>query len=339
MRVMITGGTGFVGYHTAQTLMAAGHRVSLLVRSVDKMLKLYGDDCDLTYTRGDITDADKVRQALEGCDAVIHAAAMVSTHAGDAELVYKTNVEGTKIVIGSALASGVKSVIHVSSVTALYDPQASVLDENSPPGVARNAYGRSKVACEKYVRGLRARGKRIYITYPASIIGPDDPGLTEPHVGMQTFLTAFVPLTASGMQFVDVRDVAEVHLRLLEQRPPAGYYTLGGYYVPWVKLGPLLEKVTGRRLLKLPMHGGLMRLSGRIIDKLGALFPLDIPVNEEAMEYATNWVKLDNSKVEDVLAFKFRPLRDTMADTVTWLYQAGHISRKQAGTRAIAKVI
>ena len=242
-------------------------------------------------------------------------------------------------MIGSALASGVKSVIHVSSVTALYDPQASVLDENSPPGVARNAYGRSKVACEKYVRGLRARGKRIYITYPASIIGPDDPGLTEPHVGMQTFLTAFVPLTASGMQFVDVRDVAEVHLRLLEQRPPAGYYTLGGYYVPWVKLGPLLEKVTGRRLLKLPMHGGLMRLSGRIIDKLGALFPLDIPVNEEAMEYATNWVKLDNSKVEDVLAFKFRPLRDTMADTVTWLYQAGHISGKQAGTRAIAKVI
>ena len=94
MHVMITGGTGFVGYHTALALMEAGHTVSLLVRSVDKMLKLYGDDCDLTYTRGDITDADKVRQALEGCDAVIHAAAMVSTHAGDAERVYTTNVEG-----------------------------------------------------------------------------------------------------------------------------------------------------------------------------------------------------------------------------------------------------
>ena len=108
--------------------------------------------------------------------------------------------------------------------------------------------------------------------------------------------------------------------------------------MPWVKLGPLLEKVTGRRLLKLPMHGGLMRLSGRIVDRLGVFFPLDIPVNEEAMEYATNWVKLDNSKVEDVLAFKLRPLTVTMADTVAWLYQAGHISQKQAGTRAIAKV-
>jgi len=82
-----------------------------------------------------------------------------------------------------------------------------------------------------------------------------------------------------------------------------------------------------------------MRLTGRIIDKLGALFPLDTPVSEEAMEYATRWVELDNSKVEDVLALKLRPIEETMADTVTWLYQAGHINRKQAGTRAVAKSI
>ena len=80
-----------------------------------------------------------------------------------------------------------------------------------------------------------------------------------------------------------------------------------------------------------------MRFTGRIVDKLSSRFPLDIPVNEEAMEYATHWVKLDNSKVEDVLDFELRPLTDTMEDTVTWLYQAGHISQKQAGIRAIRK--
>ena len=59
----------------------------------------------------------------------------------------------------------------------------------------------------------------MYITYPATVIGPDDPGLTESHVGMQSYLTAFVPLMSSGNQYVDVRDVAELHLRLLERRP------------------------------------------------------------------------------------------------------------------------
>lgn len=335
MRVMITGGTGFVGYHTARALMAAGHRVSLLVRSVDKMFQLYGDDCDLDFTRGDITDVEKVSKAMAGCDAVIHAAAMVSTKASDAEKVYTTNVEGAKTVIGSALKTqAVKSIIHVSSVTALYDPSATLLDENSPPGVARNAYGRSKVACEKYVRNLKPGGKRVYITYPATVIGPDDPGLTESHVGMQGYLTAFVPLMSSGNQYVDVRDVAEVHLRLLERRPPSGNFTLGGHYLPWVDLGPVLESLTGRRLLKLPLHAGLMRLTGRLLDHFHAYISVPLPISEESMEYATNWVQLDNTKVEKVLDFNLRPLEESMADTVTWLYRAGHISEKQAGVLA-----
>jgi nucleoside-diphosphate-sugar epimerase len=334
MHVMITGGTGFVGYHTARALLDAGHTVSLLVRSVDKMLQLYGDDCELSYTRGDITDADSVGRALEGCDALIHAAAMVSTKASDAERVFNTNVQGAKTVIGGAIKSGIKTIIHVSSVTALYDPDAQVLDEHSPPGAARNAYGRSKVACEKYVRGLQTRGKRIYITYPASVIGPDDPGLTEPHVGMQGFLSVFVPRMASGNQYVDVRDVAEIHLRLLQQRPPSGNYTVGGHYVSWADLGPLLERLTGRRLLKLPLLAGPMRLAGRIVDRVNPYFPIKTPISEEAMEYATNWVKLDNSKVERVLDFQFRPVEQSMADTVTWLCRAGHISKKQAGMLA-----
>jgi nucleoside-diphosphate-sugar epimerase len=223
---------------------------------------------------------------------------------------------------------------HRWCVTALYDPSATLLDEHSPPGVARNAYGRSKVACEKYVRSLKPRGKRVYITYPATVIGPDDPGMTEAQVGMQGFMTAFVPLMSSGNQYVDVRDVAEVHLRLLERRPTSGNYTLGGHYVPWVKLGPLLEGVTGRRLLKLPLHGGLMRLAGRLFDHLHPYISLPLPISEEAMEYATNWVQLDNQKVESALDFTFRSVEESMADTVRWLYEAGHISKKQAGVVA-----
>lgn len=334
MRVMITGGTGFIGYHTALALMDAGHEVSLLVRSVDKMYKLFGEGRIAHYTRGDIVDADKVRQAMTDCDAVIHVAALVSTHAKDAQKVYNTNVQGTKNVIGTALELGMEAIIHVSSVTALYNPRATVLDEDSPPGNAASGYGRSKVACEKYVRALQDAGEPIYITYPATVMGPDDPGLTEAHLGMRTYLSHFVPVMSSGNQYVDVRDIAQVHLALLQQQPPAGRYILGGHYLPWVDLGGVLDDLTGRKLRRLKLNGAAMRLVGKACDRIGPWFNMEVPMTEEAMGYATRWVPMDNSKVERELAFTFRPLRDTLADTIHWLYTAQHVTAQQAGRLA-----
>ena len=331
MRVMITGGTGFIGYHTALALMEAGHEVSLLVRSVQKMNTVYGDGVIEYFTVGDITDEDSVMAALEGCDALVHTAAMVSTHAGDAEAVYATNVHGTRTVIGSALECGLEAMIHVSSVTALFDPAATRLDEYSPPGKSESGYGRSKVTCEKYVRGLQAQGHPIYVTYPAAVIGPDDPGLTEPNVAVQTYLSAFVPLMSSGNQYVDVRDVAQVHQMLLDQRPELGRYLLGGHYIPWRQLASVLEPVVGRKLLKVPLYSGAMRFAGKLFDRLSPLFDLDIPVTEEGMIYATNWVEMDNSKVERELQFEFRPIEESFADCILWLLAEGHITRAQAG--------
>jgi nucleoside-diphosphate-sugar epimerase len=332
---MITGGTGFIGYHTAQALLSAGHEVSLLVRSVEKMRSLYADDQVANYAVGDITDADSVRAAMEGCDALVHTAALVSTHAGDAERVYATNVQGTRTVIGTAIEQGLDAIVHVSSVTALFDPAADRLDEHSPPGKASSGYGRSKVTCEKYVRGLQAKGHPVYVTYPASVIGPADPGLTEPHLAIQSCLAQFVPLMPSGNQWVDVRDVAKVHLMLLEQRPPPGRYLLGGHYVPWRKMASVLEPIVGRRLVKVPLMGVAMRLAGRAFDRISPLLKLDVPVTEEGMIYATNWVVMDNGKVERDLGFTFRPLEESLTDCIRWLYQAGHITRRQAGKAVV----
>ena len=331
MRVMITGATGFIGFHTAIALLDAGHEVSLLVRSPEKMRKLFGPKRIKHFTQGDIVEGDKVRAAMKGCDAVIHVAALVSTRASDADHVYRTNVEGTRNVIGGAVALGIGRIIHVSSVTALYNPKADLLDENSPPGSQATGYGKSKVACERYVRTLQAEGHPICITYPASVLGPHAPEMTEAHIGLKTFLDSFVPLMSSGNQYVDVRDIARAHLQILEQEPPSNRYVLGGHYIPWTKLGGVLDDLTGGKTLKIPLNGRAMRALGGLADRLAPVFDLELPLSREGLVYATRWVQMDNSRIEAELSFAFTPVEETLVDSIRWLYDEGHIKRKQAG--------
>ena len=161
MRVMITGATGFVGFHTAQALLQAGHEVSLLVRSRGQNGTAVWQGTDQVFHLSVISPMPvQVSKALAGCDALVHSAAMVSTHAVDAEAVYRTNVEGTSNVIGTALEMGVDSIIHVSSVTALYDPTATVLDEHSPPAPVRPATGAPRSPVSVMCAPCRMRGSR-----------------------------------------------------------------------------------------------------------------------------------------------------------------------------------
>lgn len=334
MRVMVTGGTGFIGYHTVQALLAEGMEVSLLVRSEDKLNKVYGEGVIEHFTCGDIADAASVSAAMQDCDAVIHVAALVSTHAADAERVYRVNLEGTRNVIGGAVEAGVKQVIHVSSVTALYDPSASSLNEDSPPARKPTGYGRSKVACEKYARALQEKGAPVTIVYPASVLGPDAPEMTEPHIGLQTYLAQFVPLMTTGNQFVDARDIASAHVQILQGRAHSNRFVMGGHYVSWRDLGPLLEQITGRRILKVPVSGAAMRLLGGVAERLMPLLNLDLPLTREGLTYATRWVQMENSRIEAELDFTFRPVEETLADSIRWMYEAGHLSAAQAGSLA-----
>ncbi len=334
MRIMVTGGTGFIGYHTVMALLDAGLEVSLLVRSEDKMQRVFGDTDIADFTIGDIGDADSVNRALKNCDGVVHVAALVSTQAADAERVYQTNLQGTRNVLGGAVEMGLQTIIHVSSVTALYDPSAELLTEESPPGPNPRGYGRSKVACEKYARSLQEQGHPVYITYPATVLGPDAPEMTEAHIGLQTYLSKFVPLMSSGNQYVDARDIAQAHAYILQYEVPSNRYILGGHYLSWKALAPVLESITGAKITTLPISGKLMRLAGSLADQLAPVLNLDLPITREGLNYATQWVMLDNSRIETELDFQFRPVEETFSDSIRWLYRQGEISDRQAGRLA-----
>jgi dihydroflavonol-4-reductase len=336
MKVLVTGGTGFVGSHTAKALKAAGHQVRLLVRSESKaraVFKNLGIEID-DIVIGDVTDKAAVAQAVAGCDAVIHSAAMVSTAEKDAEQVYETNVGGTQSVIDCSLAAGVKKIIYVSSVSALFNVNDTVMHENSSVSTASNPYGRTKVICENYVRELQAKGAPIIITYPTGVVGADDPGLSEPHFGLKMFVGQFTFTSSTGMQFVNVRDIAKAHLAILERVEGPDRFMLGGQFYSWQELLDITRKLTGRTFFYIHIPGKALRLLGKCADIFTKLTGIQLPLTGEGMTYASQWVHADSSKIEKELGITFTCREETLAEVIRWLYENGHLSKKKVGKLA-----
>lgn len=331
LNVMVTGGTGFVGFHTVRALVSAGHSVRLLVRNPEKMRRVFAPFGleNLPWIEGDITDEASVNRALSGCNAVVHSAALVSVHASDSEKVLENNLLGTRLVLGGAWQRGIRRMIQVSSTTALFRRGAASVDEHSPLGTALSGYGRSKIECEKFVRELQGKGAPIYTTYPGSIMGPDDPGLSEAMIGLRTFINTRLLLdTTSGIQIIDVRDLAKAHLALLERGGPPARYLIGGNYHSWKAYAGLMQELTGGRLHRLRVQPALLKAAGAIADAVSPVLKIDLPLSSESVTYATEWAIADDSLIKETLDFEYVPTEETLRDSIEWLHSAGHLRGK-----------
>lgn len=324
MRVLVTGGTGFVGCHAATALAAAGHDVRLLVRDPTKVDRVYAPLGAPVVDRvqGDVLDLASVERALDGCDAVVHAAAVVANDPRRAGEVLATNPTAARNVLGAAHRAGVDPIVHVSSVASLFPPPGPVIDAATPVASPTSAYGRSKAEAERLARALQDEGAPITIVYPGGVWGPHDPNLSEQVRGAATLMRGGVPITSGGLTVLDVRDLAAAISTTLVPGEGSRRFILGGHFFTTRDLADLLEKVAGR-VRRLPAPPRLLRSMGRVNDVVTRVLPVDFSVTYEGMVFLTHGVRTDDSATLDTLGLTLRPPADTVADTLRWLLAEG----------------
>lgn len=328
--VLLTGASGFLGIHLVRRLLDDEHQVRAFVRTPAKlrehlpMVHVDPKDPRLEVRTGDMTDAAAVRKAAEGADLAIHAAAAFSYRKRDAERMVRENAAGTTTVLDAAIAAGCSCIVHVSSIAALLRPRAT-LDHRSPLGKELGPYTRSKIESERVARERQEGGAPVTIVNPGGILGPNDPYLGESDAVVRDILSGRLPTwPRGGLQWVDVRDTADVIVAALDR--PGGRYLVPGEYVA-VPHKPL-RRLTGRRLpaVTMPVTAALPVL------KLG--YATEWPLLPHALEGArvvAMDTRVDYSATVEELGITGRPLADSLGDTVQWLAETGHISRRAAG--------
>jgi nucleoside-diphosphate-sugar epimerase len=331
MKVFVTGGTGFVGSHIVAALYKAGHDVRLLVRRPEQVPVTFGphgiSPADLVV--GDVRDAGVVAEGIEGCDAVVHAAAIFSLRRRDADVIAETNVAATRVVLGAAVAAGADPVVHVSSTAALIRRDGCGPD--LPIGDLTDTYARSKLESELVARQHQDAGAPVASIYPGGVHGPLDPYLSEQNNRLAWVARGLFPIwPKGGAHMVDVRDVARLVAACLERGRGPRRYVVPGHHVTGRDTFTAVAAAVGRPRPHVDLPERLAILLAKPLEPLDRVtskrwhFPADV---EGIATIACN-TRFDDSPARDEFGLKPRQYDETIRDTVAWLVDSGHLPER-----------
>ena len=328
MRAFVTGGTGFIGSNVVRALLKAGYEVKALVRRGSNTRNLDGLDVDIVY--GDLTDAGSLKQGMGGCARVFHVAALYKFWIREPGLVFRVNVEGTENVLRAASQLGVERVIYTSSVAALAVPEGGeAVSEETPidPGKIIGEYKKSKYSAEQLALAYGKRGLPVVIVNPSFPVGPRDAKPTPTGRVILDFLQGRMPAyVETGMNVVDVGDVAVGHLLAADKGRIGERYILGGENMTMSGLLGLLSEITGREAprLKLPYYPllGLSYLNAAFSRAFGTI-PRMTP---DTMRMSHHYMYYDSTKAICELGLPQSTAKEALSKAVSWYQDNGYVS-------------
>lgn len=225
MKVFVTGATGLVGSFIVKQLLQDEHNVVALRRPANPLKMAEDFAHDVVWVDGDLDDVALLTKAMEKCDAVVHAAALVSFDPADHDLIFKVNLEGTMNMVNAALAQHIKPMFcFISSVAALaVKPNKTELNETALGDAETqfSPYGKSKFLAELELFRAEAEGLPVFAVNPSMVLGPGYEG--EGSTALISYATKRQLFTPAGlMNYVDVRDLAQIVVSLLEKPEATG---------------------------------------------------------------------------------------------------------------------
>jgi NAD+-dependent farnesol dehydrogenase len=332
MKILITGGTGFLGRRIVSEL-APRHELRLLVRRGSSRERF---PAGVEFAEGDVTDRLGLFKAIAGCDAVLHAAALVKILAPRAEFD-RINVGGLENVLAAAEASGsVERVLYVSSFIALGPTDGRVLDESAEPRDRAwiNDYERTKTLSDRRARQAIAAGAPLAVVYPGVIYGPGE--MTEGNIVVRHILDlvhgrlpGLIGRPERRWSYVYVDDVARGVALALEKPTPGGRYVLSGENVTLGDFYPLVGRLTGAKIPTLRFPDGIAKAAGAAQKAWARVRGTTPQLTPDLVEiYKHDWA-YSSARAERELGYRPRPLAEGLAATVAWLRETGQMETKR----------
>ena len=326
MKVLVTGATGFIGGNLARLLSRQGYNVRALVRPGSDALTINGTNVE--QTPGDILDRESVARAVNGCEAVFHCAAAYTFWSHDPALVHRTNVEGTRTVLDAALREGVSRVVYTSTVSTVGYSVSGHANEESPVDVGHlvGHYKKSKYKAERVAFDMASSGLPVVIVNPTAPVGPWDVKPTPTGRILVDFLCGRIPAyVATGLNVVDVEDVATGHILAMEKGVPGRRYLLGNRNMTLKELFTMLQTLTGLPAprLRLPYW---IALGAACIDQVveGNLLRREPRIPLEGLRIAKSPMYVDCGKAVRELGQPQNPLEGALEKAVRWFRDHGY---------------
>jgi dihydroflavonol-4-reductase len=327
MRVFVTGGTGFIGGSVVRCLRAAGHEVRALVRPGADTRQL--DGLPAQRVAGDLRDADSLRRGIAGCDWVFHVAALYSYWGQRWEDFHQINVEGTRRVLQAAWDEGVKRIVYTSSVAVLGIPEdGSPGTEETPSTLADmiSDYKRSKFLAEEVALEFARQGLPLVIINPSTPVGIGDHKPTPTGKIIVYFLNERMPAYVdTGLNVVDVEDVAAGHLLAAERGRVGERYILGGENLTLKQVLDLLAEVSGRPPVRIRIPYRVALAWSYVDVALARLDPRHTPsATPDTVRLSLKHMYFGPSKAVRELGLPQTPAREALHKAVGWYRAHGY---------------
>ncbi len=330
MRILVTGASGFLGAAITRELVLRGHRVRALVLPGDAARGLEG--IDVEKIRGDVLVPELLPAAVEGCEAVVHAAGRVSLRVQGRAAMHRLNVEGSRAMAQAARLAQVRRFLQVSSIGVLGAHTAPVpVDEDHPaPGALRQKhhYHLSKIAADTAVTEALQGAVEQVTVMPTMLWGPGDGALSSTGYALQALRgeTLFCP-RVGGASILDVEDAARGVALALERGRTGARYCLAGANLTLEHLCGLIAGAVPKpvpvRTVALPLIATL----GWVAEILGGL-GVDLDFSLDIRRQSGTYWWANGAKAEQDLGFKFAITPDhAIARTVEWLQASGLVKK------------